>query len=312
MMLGNRKKKNLTQRRKGAKGNANAFSFFAPLRLCVRFFFLLAFLARPAFADPPTDPTHDQRRIMAEIASPDPKRVQAEIDQLRTTLTNDPGFVINLMRGPLLRSLIDHDHFQEAADLATQGVLWNLGDVGSIQQLQRFRIEALLRAHQPTEAVAAAKSLFNVCSLHDTEQMLQVLAETIDAAHPTDPNAAQPLADSEMAGAVARDESTAIPSPFEKALPGDAAFRSSADRRQPGAYLIPTDDWGQINSQVNLLLLADEPAEAVKLLRSVRQSNRFVNHRDVDEALARAIRAEDGTIGRANAFIAARNAEYAK
>ena len=47
----------------------------------------------------------------------------------------------------------------------------------------------------------------------------------------------------------------------------------------------------------------------MKLLRGVRKSDHFVNPRDVDEALACAIRAEDGTIGRANAFIKARNAE---
>jgi hypothetical protein len=268
-------------------------------------------LAEQALADPPRDPAHDQQRIMDEISSKDLKRVQAEIAELKITITTDPGFVIGMMRGPLLSALIDHGHFQDAADLATLGILWNLNDLGSVQQLLQFRILALTKAKQPIAALGAAKALFNVCSLHDTEAMLLILAQAIDAAHPTDPNAAQPLVDSEIAGAVAKDENTAIVSTVERSLPADPAFKAKADERRPGSYLIPSDEWGAINSQANLLLLADEPAEAVKLLRAVRTSNYFVNLRQVDEAHARAIRAEDGTIGRANAFIKARNAEYA-
>jgi hypothetical protein len=310
-----RRKNNLTQSRKGAKGEEVATSVFsfAPLRLCVRLYFLFPLLLnQPGFADPPPpDRLHDQARIMAEITSPDAKRVQAEIAELRMTMNSDPGFVIGMMRGPVLRALIDHGHFKEAADLATLGVLSNLNDLGSVQQLQRLRVEALVRANKPTEALGAAKALFNVCSVHDTEQMLQVLAETINAAHPTDPNAAQPLVVQERAGAVAKDQFTATTSSIERSLPADMAYRPSADQRQPGSYLIPSDEWGAINSQVNLLLLADEPSEAVKLLRTVRNNDHFINPRDIDEALARSIRAEDGTIGRANAFIRARNAEYA-
>jgi hypothetical protein len=307
------RKNNLTQSRQGAKENALSVSSssLASVRLCVRSFlvFLPLLLNTPGIADPPPDRLHDQARIMAEITSPDSKRVQAEIAELRMTLSSDPGFAIGMMRGPVLRALIDHGHFKDAAELATQGVLANLNDLGSVQQLQRFRVEALVRANKPNEAVGAAKGLFNVCSIHDTEQMLQVLAETINAAHPTDPNAAQPLVTQEMAGAVAKDQFTPKISPIEKALPADAAYRPSADQRKPGTYLIPSDEWGAINSQVNLLLLADEPSAAVDLLRTVRKNDHLLNPRDVDEALARAIRAEDGTIGRANAFIRARNAE---
>jgi hypothetical protein len=272
---------------------------------------LLIFLSRISLANPPPDPTHDPRRILAEISSPDPKTVQAEIAELKITITTDPGFVIGMMRGPLLATLINQGHCQEAADLATLGICWNLNDLSSIQQLLQFRILALAKAKQPIAALGAAKALFNVCSLHDTEPMLLILAQAINVAHPTDPNAAQPLVDSEMAGAVVEDENTAMVSAVERALPADPAFKSRADARRPGSYLIPSDEWGAINSQVNLLLLADEPAEAVKVLHAVRKTNHSVNPRDIDEALARAIRAEDGTIGRANAFIKARNAEYA-
>ena len=259
------REKNRARRRTGAKKiwRSNLkfqiwnfeFNSFAAWRLCASFCLLLVLLNGISLADPPPDPTHDQRRILAELSSADPKAVAAEIAELKITITTDPGFVIGMMRGPVIRTLIEHRHFQEAAELATLGICWNLNDLGSIQQLQQLLIEALFKARKPTEALGAGQG--PVQRLLAARYRADVAGPGRDD-QPCAPGRSQrrPAAGRFGNGRGGRQgRKLADRQPSRARAAADPAFTDKAYEHRPGSYLIPTDDWRAIDAHVNLLLL---------------------------------------------------------
>lgn len=65
--------------------------------------------------------------------------------------------------------------------------------------------------------------------------------------------------------------------------------------------LQPFTDYQSLLARGNLLLLSGKAAEAMGLFRLM--ANQYGTGRTANECIARALKAEDGTIGRANGFV---------
>jgi tetratricopeptide (TPR) repeat protein len=179
--------------------------------------------------------------------------------------------------------------------------------------LQRMRAECLLALGRPQEALSHAKLYFNMCVMVETEQAVRLLMVCLRAAHPGDEKIIEQFKAEQIAGA---DLTHAPPSKeaVEKTVLGriplpkedDADLeREIAARRNAGA--------GNTRARMelgNFLLMAGKYDEAREVWEETLErglpSNQVANFL---ECVAMAIRAQDGMIGRANAYIMANQGE---
>ena len=181
--------------------------------------------------------------------------------------------------------------------------------------LQRMRAECLLALGRPQEALSHAKLYFNICVMTETEQAVRLLLRCLRAAHPGDEKIVEQFKAEQIAGA---DLTHAPPvkEAVEKSVLGriplpkdddadyerEIALRKHANVRQTGARM----ELG------NFLLMAGKYDEAREVWEESLESGLPDNKMaDFLECVAMAIRARDGTIGRANAYIMGNQGETA-
>ncbi len=204
-----------------------------------------------------------------------------------------------------LRILMDRGKYTDVEDLCLLCILQEPANVPQVEFLQQVRVRALLKAGKPKEALAQAKALFNVCSMKGTEPALKLVTECLRAAYPNDPAVIARFRHEQIAGL----HPLTAPAPEAVALGTGVKSQILADIPiNPAPYekaiddVISNDDLSQMG-KANLLLLSGRPAAAAdiftKLLESTGELDIYICH----ESLARAMRAQDGTVGRANAYV---------
>ncbi len=205
------------------------------------------------------------------------------------------------MRWLLLRvwpmALMRGRHYNLAARLALRTVRNFPGNIWIVQQAMDFRVRVLLRAGHPRQALTAARSLFNVCSMRMTQHALLLVAQCLNAAYPQDPQMVQKFMNQQVAGAV--------PVPPGGKAHSCAVFASIPLHGRPFARTLrdlqPFTDYQSLLARGNLLLLAGQSSEAMALFHLM--ANQYGAGRTANECMARALKAEDGTIGRANGWV---------
>jgi hypothetical protein len=160
-------------------------------------------------------------------------------------------------------------------------------DTEQVQDLLRFRVQAWLQEGNAQEAIKDAKSLFNVASSKFTPTALLLLAQCIEQSFPKDPQAYERFQKEQMAGASI--EADPPRSHIMATIQVNGKLYAEAEERHRKDPLA----WG------NLLLLADRAQEARKVFAELADEDKDA----YVEAMARSIKAEDGTIGRANRYL---------
>jgi hypothetical protein len=194
-----------------------------------------------------------------------------------------------------------------------------------VSDIQAARVEALLAQGKNDRALAEAKRYYNVVTLKQTDAAIDLLASALGRASPAvlgsgkpDPGLATRFRQQQLAGAQPpASGSTTVP-PFINAA-GDASGTASAGNIVKSIKLdaAPFESaiekissgtgYADLMGRGNLLLLADRPTAAKQCFRRAAEAEttRGKNLIAALEGVARAIRAEDGAVGRANAFILA-------
>ena len=198
-------------------------------------------------------------------------------------------------------------------EMIDQAIVAWADDHGMLERALSLRIKALLAAKQPQQALASAKSLYNVSTMADTAKALSAVAACLQAAYPKDRDILTRFRDQQIAGAaLPASSSPALPPSPPPALSatstilGQVKLTATLYEKSLGNNLLPTlaeEDFNKLTRAGNLLLLADRPLDA-KLW--FEQAYRVCNKDQLPyatESLARALKAEDSTIGRANAFL---------
>lgn len=201
------------------------------------------------------------------------------------------------LRNVWLPSLMSTHHYDEALDLAHRGILLAASDLEYIEALQSTKVRALLIMGRYPEAASEAKSLFNVCSMRGTGQTISLLAECLAAAHPDDPGIADRLKEEQAKGSQAPADG-AVRSPLLDTIKVDPAPYEVASTWHPR---VPV----QFKSKGDLLLMAGKVQEARDCFEQAMAVDTRGNDRVMTmEGLARCMKAEDGTTGRAEAWLA--------
>jgi hypothetical protein len=139
----------------------------------------------------------------------------------------------------------------------------------------------------------------------DTADAIYAIGQCLRAAHPNDPDVAKRFTEEQTGGALVRGahptgegkivKSATLAGIKVDAKPYEEAIANLEQSRYPS--------YKSHAALGNLLLLADRPAEAKTAFETAYSLAKETNLAVATENLARAMKAEDGTIGRANSWV---------
>lgn len=251
-----------------------------------------------------------QEQIAAQRSGPGD--IGPVVSNMEALFQEDAGIAAANLRSTWAAWLMEQGAYEEVIRMTQRGILAAPQATGQVEMLQTFRVRALLKAGRAGEALANAKSLFNVATCKGTEGALLLLAECLNAAYPERPAAGEPTRGSQLVEQFRREQRAGAAIPEGTAAPVRSAVLASIrvderafdPQRQLGIALSDLrHEPMELLGVGNLLLLADRPKEAAALFDRFWRTADYPNLLAAHEAVARGMRAEDGTIGRANGYL---------
>ncbi len=239
--------------------------------------------------------------ISRQLAGSDPALRTCATDRIRKLLVDDPARTTWQLRGQFLKIMLDTGQNDAAQDLALRAILANPSDTAVVEGLQQSRIRALLNGGKTEQALVAAKSLYNVCGMGNTASAMLAVAECLNAAHPDDASFVQRFKAEQLAGAALPGGDKPSTKPAGPSVL--SAIRIPAEAYAPVIRQIIAEDFNSLMGKGNLLLLADRTNEAMAVFERAYGVAAEYQIVAASEAIARCMRAQDGTIGRANAWV---------
>ncbi len=239
-----------------------------------------------------------QRRpgIVAALSDPDAEKVKqaiAEIDEWART-------AVPSRRADLYEMLVDTKHYAEAEERAVKGILRSPATSYAIEHFQKLRVRSLMKQGKPAEALSAAKAYYDVCRFAETKDAIALVAACLMAAHPDDPAIAKRFKAQQVAGATAATQPSGgdLGDPVLPAIPPAPVPYPVADVQARA----PTGIIG-FEAKGNLLLLAGRASEARAVFEQAYTIANPAQMAAAIENVARAIRAQHGFVGPANAYV---------
>ena len=240
------------------------------------------------------------RSLVPQLAGAGAAARNAALSQIAGQLRTEPYPTTPLIYQYWLPPLMDHGHYRAVVKLAMRGILAAPAYTFAIDRLLVFRIQALAAMHKDAAALRNAKSLFNVCRMQDTGTALLILDQRLDVTYHNHPNIVRQFVLEERRGAKM---------PLDDREPIDRSGVLASIQVHAGPYLarlksIHGTGSSALMEKGDLLLLADRPAKALRCFQAMevyaKNSSQLLL---LERFICRAIRAEDGTIGRANAHL---------
>jgi len=266
------------------------------------------------FAPYPGD--HEITSVTTLMKSGDLAKIDQGEAQIRTWLEGHQ--VIWVLWFDWFPALMKIQRYPDVADIAAQSVNSNpQPDV--IASLLEWRIRALLLMNKPAEALESAKSYYNACPWKQTDYAVQLVGLCLSQCNPADQTIGQRFRDGQSAASL---------SGIAAATQPDRGGVGAAGRIVPGAmegipmlksitidsklYEDGLTEWvthtrraNERANYANLLLAADRGEEAETIFRDLYGTARTQDQINIAyEGIARALRAEDGNVARANAWLA--------
>jgi hypothetical protein len=194
-----------------------------------------------------------------------------------------------------LPALVKAGKHADVADLAMEGLLRRPGPEG-ITPLLDFRLKALLALDRTDEALRAAKSYYNVCDLKYTAGAVETLALVLARTHPDDLEIARRFRAEQAAAAAGRPP--AGPSTLAEIKVDASLYKGALDQ------LSLKTRFSDRVGYAHLLLAADRGQDAEKVFRELFQiASNQADLTTAAEGIAKALRAQDGNVARANAWL---------
>jgi hypothetical protein len=236
--------------------------------------------------------------ISTELASPqtaDTGRAVAAIDGI---IEKDAFQCRLLLRDRWLPILMAKKQYSAVARLTKQEILLIPRRTPTIQRLLTLRVQALLAMNHPNQALPCAKTLFNFCALRDTANALKLMARCLAAASPDGDTEVDRLKREQIAGA-----GFVLAPAVPKTCPVLAAIKTHGTAYSRRAWSITSQRYVNVIERGNLLLLADQPKEAMACFHAAYlAANAPSEWAEAAGRIAACMKAEDGTIGRANSW----------
>jgi hypothetical protein len=251
----------------------------------------------------------EQRRLF-ELDAERQKRAALEGQNIATELrellkTNPRQAIDRLLNGGDMSRLMAARRFDDVEELGVLAIIAASRDTWQVEQLQRYRLGGFLGARKAKEGLAAARALFNVAGMgsvpHDLASMINAMRFAFpgDAARPNHFRLQQ-LAGAQSDPAIHKMALAELGENVMASIAVDGApFKDAIAQRQSAT------DYDTLYSLGNLLLVSGRISEAREVFEKVYKIAPPGELNYSSEAIAKVIKAEDGSIGRANAFAAA-------
>jgi hypothetical protein len=276
--------------------------------------FLLCLCSLTIAAQPQTPPAParlpDFYDVDQALQTNDNYQIQQALDHaVESLLSPHYGPRVAVRIPDWLHMLIQDKRFTELDDFAIAAINIRPADLKLVETCLQARIRAKLIQHKPKDALPIARSFYNVCSMPDTSRAIDLIAECLyDATPATNPGDPDPSAivkrfkQEQIRGATTQPANAELASSSTNTL---ATIPLDPRTYQPGLDHIVLDEnaWESLMGQGNLLLLSGRPDEALKVFQKAYTLASDTNLPTATEAVARAMRSQDQTVARANAWI---------
>jgi tetratricopeptide (TPR) repeat protein len=246
--------------------------------------------------------------IAADLGSDNNARIDQAIKLLDGLSAANERDVRRYLRPKWLKPLIALKRYDEIETLASTELQNLANDAACCSAMQCCRVEALLAAGKYEEALVAAKAYYNVATLAETERAINLFAQAL--AHTRgkdDPEIVrrfkqQQIDDAEAPTTAPADESTQTSSDN---ILSTIALDPAPYEQRLAAYQHTRQNYNALWAQGNLLLVSGKPSQARECFEKAFDVTPPNKWPAAIENIARAIRAEDSSVGRANAYILA-------
>ena len=247
----------------------------------------------------------DAKDLAAQLANRGTPEQTAALAKVRSIIKTEAASGFRQFQNHFLPAMLKGGLNEETAEMAMVMILTHPENPQTLWELQDARTRALLAMGKAKEALASGKSAFNIAPMEYTADAIQRLAECLAAANPDDPQVAKRFMQEQTMGAellptTQPAQSDIRTSPMLKAIKVDATIYDEAIRQGGQKQYVK---YVALAGQGNLLLLADRPAEARPLFENAYSLATDKDLPAATENLARVMKAEDGTIGRANSWL---------
>jgi hypothetical protein len=229
--------------------------------------------------------THQhESSLEADLGSGDVSRQRKAIATIQMFVKSDATGGLQELQARWLPEMLRAGLENDVVEMSLVAIKADPAHTQKVQTFQEYRVRALMQLGETQEALSNAKSLWNVSTMAKTPDAALLVYQCLDS---------NKFRDEQLAGAknnVGPVHHTILGSvkpafkPFEHGKLADGDYR----------YWI---------GEGNLLLLADRPVEAKVAFERAYDLAPPSQLANVTENIARAMKAEDGTIGRANAWI---------
>jgi uncharacterized protein YoaH (UPF0181 family) len=204
-----------------------------------------------------------------------------------------------------MRILLDAKRFSDLDSIALAEILKYPADTTGAAAMEKLRAQAFLAAGDGPSALTVAKTYYNVASLNDTADAIDLVALCLAAAHPEDPAIVQRFRDQQVAWASSAPASQPDQTAGDAALGAPVLAGIAVDAKPFDAAItgIRLSDYAQFIAKGNLLLLAGRAAEAREVFEKAVPIAPAAKAGEAYEAVARAIRTESACLAPANAYV---------
>lgn len=234
-------------------------------------------------------------QLIPDLSSGDPSKVSSAVDEIkRHAIANywDSAYVL----GTLMRA----KRYPDAESIALELIGRNPIHPGATASLEKLRAQALLEEDKPAEALTAAAIYYNTARLKDTSDAITLVAQCLMFGRPDEPGIARRFKRQQMAGASTQP----VASPGENLGPPVlASIKIDPKPYEATIAKIKPRSYRDFLNKGNLLLLAGRFKEAHQAFENAYDLASDKAMPEAIENVARAIRAENGCVGPANAYI---------
>lgn len=233
------------------------------------------------------------------LQSDDAAQQQKGLDGIRNLFAREPARATGRFAQEWFGRLIALQRYQDVLDVSSVAVANCAADMQVLERVQQARVQSLIAMGKPEEALAASKSYFNVASMRGTAEAIKAVVQCLNVNPTPDANRlerfkAQQMLSSNSVSAL--KELAAGPSILGSihvnSEPYDAAIRKRV-----------AEDFVTLTERGNLLLLADRVKDAKDVFERAYVVADDMQLALASENLARAMKAEDGNIARANEWV---------
>lgn len=241
-----------------------------------------------------------RRQIASDLVSQDPDRMAAAVAEVDFSAL---GAGDRKHPHPKdLQMLLSAGRYADAASISLEGILEDPSHTSAVESFTAIRAEALLRQGNAMEALAAANAYYNVCSLQDTSDALELTVRCLAEIHPNDSDIVSWFLKAQFLGT---SLAAATRPDTQLARPGLSIFPPGSEEAARADSTINANggNYSDFVGEGNLLLLVGRVSEARAAFENAMNRCDQRHLSIAIENIARAIRAQAGCLGPANAFI---------